>query len=322
MREIGRRLNVATVLEGGVRKHADTVRIDVQLVNATDGYQVWAQTFERRLGDIFQLQSEVAWAVIAAIRPHDEPAVPPPALPPATQNFDAYNLYLLGRHHFHKRTAAALGRAVECFEQAIARDPDYALAYSGLADAYILLSAGYYGDMSVTRAIERALPAARRAVELAPDLAEAHASLGLIQRSESDYVAAETALEHALTLNPGYAMAHVWHGLVLTAQGRYREAAVRNREAFRLDPLSPIINTNVGFDALRFGDEHEAGRGSRSRSKSTLHFPCRIPAWRGSTGCAARCTRRCAGSSGPSSVRRRVRSTLRARASSCCSWAR
>jgi TolB-like protein/Tfp pilus assembly protein PilF len=258
VREIGRRLNVATVLEGGVRKHADTVRIDVQLVNTTDGYQVWAQTFERRLGDIFQLQSEVACAVITAIRPQDAPAVPPPALVPATQDFDAYNLYLLGRHYFHKRTAAALGRAVECFEQAIARDPDYALAYSGLADAHILLSAGYYGDMSVTRAIARALPAATRAVELAPGLAEAHTSLGLIRHSEGDYAAAEAAFERALALNAGYAMAHIWHGLVLTAQGRYREAAARNREAFRLDPLSPIINTNVGFDALRFGDEQEA----------------------------------------------------------------
>jgi tetratricopeptide (TPR) repeat protein len=147
---------------------------------------------------------------------------------------------------------------VAYFEQAIERDSGYALAYSGLADAYTLLSAGYYGNMPATRAITHALPAARRALELAPDLAEAHASLGLIHHNQDDLVAAGAALERALALNPGYTMAHVWLGLVLTAEGRYREAAARNREALRLDPLSPIANTNAGFDVLRFGDETEA----------------------------------------------------------------
>ena len=115
VREVGRRLNVATVLEGGVRKQGDTVRIDVQLVNATDGFQVWADTFERRLGDIFQLQTEVACAVLAAVRPQALAAPPPAPRAPATEDFDAYNLYLRGRHHFHKRNTAALQRAVECF---------------------------------------------------------------------------------------------------------------------------------------------------------------------------------------------------------------
>jgi Tfp pilus assembly protein PilF len=103
-----------------------------------------------------------------------------------------------------------------------------------------------------------ALPAAERALQLAPDLAEAHTSMGLIHHSRGDFAAAEQAFERALVLNPGYSMAHVWHGLVLIAQGRYREAAASNLEAFRLDPLSPIVNTNVGFDALRFGDDATA----------------------------------------------------------------
>jgi TolB-like protein/Tfp pilus assembly protein PilF len=257
VREIGRRLSVATVLEGGVRKQADTVRIDVQLVSAADGYQIWSQTFERRLDDIFRLQSEVASAVIAAIGPRKTGEERTPSLP-ATQSVEAYNLYLLGRHHFHKRTEASLERAVGYFEQAIEHDSAYALAYSGLADAYTLLSSGYYGNMPTIRAVTHALPAARRALELAPDLAEAHASLGLIHHNQGDLVAAQVALERALALNPGYTMAHVWHGLVLTTQGRYREAAARNRDALRLDPLSPIVNTNAGFDALRFGDETEA----------------------------------------------------------------
>jgi TolB-like protein len=260
VREIGRRLSVATVLEGGVRKQADTVRIDVQLVSAADGYQIWSETFERRLDDIFRLQSEVASAVIAAISPRTAGEERAPT-PPATQNVEAYNLYLLGRHHFHKRTEASLERAVAYFEQAIEHDSAYALAYSGLADAYTLLSAGYYGNMPAMHAVTHALPAAQRALELAPDLAEAHASLGLIHHNQGDLVTAQAALERALALNPGYTMAHVWHGLVLTTQGRYRDAEVRNREALRLDPLSPIANTNAGFDALQARGRSPKGTG-------------------------------------------------------------
>ena len=257
VRDIGRRLNVAAILEGGVRKQADTVRIDVQLVSAVDGYQVWAESFERQVGDIFKLQSEVACAVIAAVRPHTA-AVERPRLEPSTQSFEAYNLYLRGRHHFHRRTEAALRRAMDCFRQALAVDPGYALAYTGLADAYTLASTGYYGEIPVDESLANALPAVTKALELAPGLAEAHASLGLIRHNQGEYAQAEQALERAIELNPGYTMAHVWRGLVLTSQGRYRDAAAHMRDAFRLDPLSPIINTNVGLDALRFGDDAEA----------------------------------------------------------------
>ena len=257
VREIGRRLNVAAVLEGGVRKQDDTVRIYVQLVSASDGYQIWSENFERKLDDIFRLQSEIASAVIDAVSPRNAQSEQTPSLP-TTRSFPAYNLYLLGRHHFHKRTEPALARAVEYFQQAIQQDATYALAYCGLADAYTLLSTGYYGNVPISQSVAHALPAAQKALELAPDLAEAHASLGLIRENEGDLAAAEQALGRALELNPGYTMAHVWMGLVLNARGRYREAAERDREAFRLDPLSPIVNTNVGYDALRFGDLTEA----------------------------------------------------------------
>jgi TolB-like protein/Flp pilus assembly protein TadD len=256
VREIGRRLNVASVLEGGVRKQGGTVRIDVQLVSARDGYQVWSETFERNLDDIFKLQTEVACAVISAVRPRATAERLPAES--ATDDFEAYNLYLLGRHHFHKRNESALRRAIDCFQQAIAHDPDYALAYSGLADAYSLASTGYYGEFPVAESIASALPAALKALELAPQLAEAHASLGLVRHNQGDLAGAERALARAIELNPAYTMAHVWRGLTLTAQGRYPDAAASMREAFRLDPLSPIINANVGFDALRLGDVAEA----------------------------------------------------------------
>jgi tetratricopeptide (TPR) repeat protein len=272
VREIGRRLNVATLLEGGVRKQADTVRIDVQLVGALDGYQVWSQSFERRLDDIFRLQSEVACAVIAAVSEQAAPRESAPA-PDETSNFAAYNAYLLGRHFFHRRTEAALRRAVECFEQAIALDATYARAYSGLSDATMLLCARYYGSLPAAEATARALHFAERALELAPALAEAHASLGMIRLNQDDFVAAEAALLRALELNPAYALARVWLGLTLTGLGRYREAAARNREAFRLDPLSPILNSNVGFDSLRFGDLDEAGSRFRTAIEIEPSFP-------------------------------------------------
>lgn len=267
VREIGRRLNVATLLEGGVRKHADKVRIDVQLVSATDGYHLWSQGFERRLDDVFQLQTEVASAVIAAVSARYGLAEWTLPLPEA-RRFDVYNAYLLGRHHFHKRSEASLRKAVECFEHATRLDPRYALAYSGLSDTHVLLTTRYYGTTPPAEAVERALPLARRALELAPELAEAHASMGLIELNRGDAAAAARWLERAMQLNPGYTMAHVWHGLTLTAQGHYREAAAHNRDAFRLDPLSPIVNANVGFDEWRFGNIEEA----EARFKAALEI--------------------------------------------------
>jgi len=257
VREIGRRLNVAAVLEGGVRKHADAVRINLQLVSATDGYQIWSENYERKLEDIFRLQSEIAAAVTRVVSPLSgatQPSLPAPAAP----GFDAYNLYLRGRHHFHRRTEASLRRAVAYFEEAIGRDAAYALAYSGLADAHTLLSSRYYGNVPVAEAVGKALPAAQRALELAPGLAEAHATMGLIRENQGDLAAAEQSLQRALELNPAYTMALVWYGLVLVGQGRFREAGKRNSEALQRDPLSPIINVNVGFDALRYGDRARA----------------------------------------------------------------
>ena len=257
VREIGRRLNVATVLDGGVRKHGDTVRIDVQLVSAGDGFHLWSHTFERRLADIFRLQNEVAQAVLAAVSERQGEAAK--ALPcPQTRNVDAYNWYLLGRHHFHKRTRASLQRAAECFEQAIAIDPDYALAHCGLSDTHMLLCAKYYGSVPMPAAVARALPYAKRALEIEPMLAEAHASMGMICLNQCELAEAENMLLRAIDLNPGYLLGHLWLGLALTAQGRYKDAAERNREALRLDPLAPIVNTNVGFDAQRFGENAEA----------------------------------------------------------------
>jgi TolB-like protein/Tfp pilus assembly protein PilF len=271
-REIGRRLNVAAILEGGVRKQADTVRISLQLVNTTDGFQVWTEHYDRRLEDIFRLQQQVAAAVSDIVAPLSAggPVTSPGADP---HSFDAYNLYLRGRHYFHKRTEPSLRRAVEYFEQAIALDADYALAWSGLSDSWVLLSSRYYGNLPAEETVAKALPAARRALELAPALAEAHASLGLVSENSGDLEAAGESLRRALQLNPAYTMALVWYGLVLVKQGHFREAAQRNLEALQLDPLSPIINVNVGFDSLRWGETDRAKASFRAAVEIDPDFP-------------------------------------------------
>lgn len=273
VRTIGRRLNVARLLEGGVRRHEDRVRIDVQLVDAADGYQVWSQTFERELGDVFRLQSEVSAAVIAAVGDRTGPALQAPPTDTAPACFEAYSAYLLGRFHFHKRTEPSLARAAELFRKAVTLDPAYALAYTGMADTSILLSVRHYGNLPLEAALASAQPAVATALRLAPNLAEAHASLGLVRLNIGDAAGASAAFERAIALDPGYAMAHVWLSLALLAQGHYAEAARRNLLVYRLDPLSPIVVTNTGFDALRFGRDDEA----RARFAAAIELDPQFP---------------------------------------------
>lgn len=272
VREIGRRLNVASLLEGGVRKAADVVRIDVRLVSATDGFQLWSESFERQLDDVFKLQTEISCAVLKAVRGRQAAPAPAP-IAPEPRDFEAYNAYLRGRHQFHQRTEASLQRAAGHFQHAIEVDPNYALAYAGLADTWLLLGERYYGNLSVQDSVARALTAVTTALSLAPGLAEPHASLGLIRLNQDDLAGARASLERAIALNEGYTLAHVWLSLVLLAQGKFRDAAARNEQAYRLDPLSPIIVSNSGFDALRAGNEALA----RSRFAAAIEIEPRFP---------------------------------------------
>ena len=273
VREIGRRLNVAALLEGGVRKEANVVRIDVRLVSATDGFQLWSESFERQLDDVFKLQTEISCAVISAVRGRQELPAPAPPAAPAPNDFEAYNAYLRGRHQFHQRTEAALRRAVDHFQRAIEIDPKFSPAYSGLADTWMLLCERYYGNLPCQESVSRALNAVTTALSITPELAEAHASLGLIRLNQEDLDGARVSLERAIAANQGYTLAHVWLGLVLLAQGHYREATARNLQAYRLDPLSPIIVTNAAFDAVRTGDDDAA----HARFSAAMEIDPRFP---------------------------------------------
>jgi len=180
--DIGKQLKVATVLEGSVRKAGDTVRVTAQLINVDDGYHLWSGTYDRKLEDIFAIQDEIASQVVEALKVTLLEEEVERLAQPATVNVDAYNLYLLGRHFFHQRTEETLLQAKDYFQDAIEADPDYALAHTGLADTYMLLedSPSTYGRLSRREVRGKAGAAVERALALDSQLAEAHASKGLL----------------------------------------------------------------------------------------------------------------------------------------------
>lgn len=259
VRAIGEKLNVANVLEGSVRRSGERLRITVRLLDTADGFQRWTRVFDRERGDIFRIQDEISRAVFDALD-IEVYGAKRPRIVPGTRDVRAYNLYLIGRHHFHRRTEESLRSAVRYFEQASERDPQFALAYSGLADSYSLLSASgeSYGQIPVEEAIARAAPLIDRALELEPRLAEAHASLGYLNRLRQDPKAAERSLRRALELNPDYSTARSWLGITLTDLGQLREARAEFERAYEADPLSPIIGSNLAYALMKMGEADTA----------------------------------------------------------------
>lgn len=268
--QIAKQLGVAHILEGSVQKASDEVRVNVQLINAPTDAHLWAETYDRKLTDIFGVESEIAKAVAdtlqAKLTGSEERAI---AKVP-TSNPEAYELYLKGRYFWNKRTGADLRKAIEYFQQAIAKDPNYALAYVGVADSYLLLP--NYGGASTRESLPPARSAARKALELDDSLAEAHASLGLLADIELNLQAGITELERAVRLKPNYATAHHWLALAYQTLGQFDPAMVEGKRALELDPLSLIINADISwlyFCARRY-DEAEA------RARKTLEIDPRF----------------------------------------------
>ncbi|UCF78171.1 MAG: protein kinase, partial [Candidatus Eiseniibacteriota bacterium] len=223
VRAIGRKLNVSTVLEGSVRKAGNRLRITVQLVNVADGYHIWSERYDRDVGDVFTVQDEISLAIVENLKLTLLGNQKKKVLKRHTEDLEAYNLYLKGRWFWSKRTEDGLRKAIEFFEMAIKADPQYALAYSGLADSWNDLPT--YGTSSPRETYPKAKKAALRALELDDALAEAHASLGLIKSEyELDWRGAETELRRSIALNPAYAPAHHWYSLLLCQMTRFGEA--------------------------------------------------------------------------------------------------
>jgi len=242
VRQIGEELAVATVLEGSVRREGNALRLTAQLINTADGYHLWSKTYDRELKSVFAVEDELARSIADALRPrllkHS------PLAPQTTASSEAHDLYLKGRHFWSKRTAEDLKEAMELFEKAVSLDPTYALAHAGLADCYLLL--GEYTSSRPVDVLSKAKPYAYRALELAGDLAEPHASLGLISVYDYDWATAEREFKRAIELRSGYATAHHWYAILLLTLGRFEEARVEAERALALDPASTIVNNMVG----------------------------------------------------------------------------
>lgn len=254
--EIGRRLRVATVLEGSVRKAGQQVRIAAQLVNAADGYHIWSEVYDRELCDIFEVQEEIARTIVDKLKVEFMGEGDESLVQRHTENLDAYNLYLRGRYFWNQRERG-LTKGIEYFEHAIAADGRYALAYSGLADSYNLL--GFYGFLRPKEAFPKAKVQARKALELDPELGEAHASLGFAcMLFDWKWADAEGEFTRAMDLSPTYVTAHHWYSEFLLAMGRMEEGIAEARQAVRLDPIGLIINTLLGMALYLARDYEEA----------------------------------------------------------------
>ena len=245
--EIARQLGVAHIVEGSVQKSGDAVRVNVQLIRAANDSHLWADTFDRKLTDIFAVESEIAKSIAdtlkAKLTGSEEHAIS--ARP--TENTEAHQLYLRGRYFWNKRTGPDFRKAMDYFKQAIDQDSNYALAYAGLADSYVLLS--YYGVETLQQSIPPAKAAAQKALELDPTLAEPHSTLGLILFFDFDFAESKKEFERAIALNPNDATAHQWFGNgPLIVLGEFDRAIAENKRAVELDPLSLVVNTDLGVD--------------------------------------------------------------------------
>jgi TolB-like protein/DNA-binding winged helix-turn-helix (wHTH) protein/Tfp pilus assembly protein PilF len=245
--QIGRELRVQYVLEGSIRRDAGKVRITAQLIQARDQTHIWARQYDRELRDLLAVQGEIAQETADEIQltlgDHKSSVAPAPALSP--RSYDAYDLYLKGQYFLNKRTAVDLEEAIRYFQQAIAKDPDYARAYAGLADSYVLT--GGYSERIQTERMLKARAAALRALQIDQNLSEAHTALALIaQNYEWDWQTSEKEFRRAIELNPNYATAHHWYAEHLMWRGRFNEALGESERARQLDPLSLIIAADNG----------------------------------------------------------------------------
>jgi TolB-like protein/DNA-binding winged helix-turn-helix (wHTH) protein/Flp pilus assembly protein TadD len=247
--QIGKELGVQYVIEGSVRRDSERVRISAQLIQVKDQSHVWARQYDRDLGHLLELQGEIAREVAGEIdlslngQRRLQAAQAAASRPPGTKSYEAYDLYLKGRYFWNKRTAEGFRQAADYFQQAIDKDANYAPAYAGLADTFSLMSTWYLGPQN--QLMPKARTAALRALELDEGLAEAHASLALIEENyDYDWPGAEKEFRRAIELNPQYATAHQWYAEFLSWQGRFDEAFAESSQARQLDPLSLIIATD------------------------------------------------------------------------------
>jgi len=262
--EIAKELNVDGIVEGSVTRSANRVRITAQLIQAHTDQHLWAETYERDLRDILVLQSDVARAIASEIKIKVTPQEQIQLRRTRQVDPEAYQLCLKGRYYWNRRTEEGFHRAIEYFSEALEKDPNYALAYAGLADCYNLL--GVFGYVPPRDAYPRGKAAATKALELDEELAEAHASLARNKIAFGwDWSGARREFERALELNPNYATAHYWYSYYYFAMGRLDAAAREMKRAVELDPLSLNINAEMGR-ALLYQRQYDEAIGQERKT--------------------------------------------------------
>ena len=244
--QIAKRLGVSSILEGSVQRTADRVRVTVQLINAASDAHLWAETYDRNLTDVFAAESDIAKMIAETLRAKLTGSEQDALTARPTENTEAHQLYLRGRYFWNKRTGADFKKAIGYFNQAIDKDPNYALAYAGLADAYVLLPA--YAEASPKESLPQAKAAAEKALELDSTLGEAHTTLGnALVAYDLNFAEANREFQRAIELNPNYATAHQWYAETgLVPLGQFEKAIAEVKHALELDPLSIVINADVG----------------------------------------------------------------------------
>jgi TolB-like protein/tetratricopeptide (TPR) repeat protein len=269
--QIARQLGVLHILEGSVQKSADQVRVNVQLINAMTDAHLWADTYDRKLTDIFAVESEIAKTIADTLRVKLSGSEKTAMSKTPTANPEAYELYLKGRFFWNKRTGADFYKAIEYFSQAIAKDPNYGLAYVGLADSYLLL--GNYGAAAPRDSIPQAKAAVQKALELDATLGAAYATSAKISSEQDfDFQQAFADYERSIQLSPNYANAHHWFAGALTAHARFDRAIAEEKRAVELDPLSLINNTDLGWGHLYARHYDEAIAQFRKTIEMDSHF--------------------------------------------------
>lgn len=255
--EIGRALKVGSVVEGSVRKSANRIRISTQLIDVgTDGH-LWTGSYDREMNDIFAIQSEIAQRVAEALKVRLVADERKRVEKRDTESTGAYMLYLKGRYFWNERNKDSIYKAMKYFEEAVKLDGKYALAYSGLADCYTILADWYWVDANL--AFPRARELDQKALEIDPNLAEAHASLGIIYNSyDGKWSMSESEFRSAIELKPGLAYAHMWYGLLLFVLGRLDEALRELETAAEIDPLSRIARFNFASMLVGMGRPRDA----------------------------------------------------------------
>jgi len=247
IRDIGRQLNVKSVLEGSVRKSGDKVRITAQLINSADGYHIWSETYDRKLEDIFEVQDEISFKIANKLRENfnveqkKDVEVKKPV-----KNIKAFSLYLKGRFHCNKWKPKDTEKAVEYYKEAMAIEPDFALAYTGMADCYTFL--GACGVLQPKDAFTKSREFALKSLELDPDLVESHLAMANIYLwHDWDFKAAKKSLDKALEINPNSAMANLWTSMYYIANKEIDKAFIYAEKAMLFDPLSPLISRAMGM---------------------------------------------------------------------------